>query len=573
RLPPPPLPRPQSQSPLSTRPSSPAQAPSLDSTIPTPPPSPPSNPKSMPTRPRLPPSQLARTSSVVTAEDGDEDGQGEDGGEGCDECCCKGCASEMLKNSVGTVLAKRNLETKAQEEQELGGADEDQRKVGETPIEILPTPPPTKKSKKKKKKTAANGAKGKGFINIPASDLETVVPPPRNPAGIGSNFLPLSRFPPPQCCPPDRYELIDNLVLPLEFIRDKLAKQYIKMGGRMRGDDGNPMVLHGFIKLAEKNLFNGSSPEVQAFTQRTLAVSLQKLMEVFVSSLPFIFLGEGGLSQHPEVLASARQRLTECEMADRKIPIELPAMDQQKFMKWCHTQLRENNIGGHEWEGLGRSYRVSDFLISFSDAFDATIDRMVEHNPYLIAEDHITLLEWQGGVRAFDTAMRLGTAPIMEGLAGDLSERKEDNPLQGWGHLLELSGEARVRGMPFSKDLAEGEKKKGNAYFVDGEYQKSIVSFSAASIIHPTDPTYWTNAACSRMKIGTPIQYSEAVSDCTFALYYDRHNVKALYRRGTSLAMLGRWNDAIADLAELVRCAPDNQPAKEALAWAKKRKL
>ena len=41
-------------------------------------------------------------------------------------------------------------------------------------------------------------------------------------------------------------------------------------------------------------------------------------------------------------------------------------------------------------------------------------------------------------------------------------------------------------------------------------------------------------------------RYSEAISDCTFALYHDHRNVKALYRRGTSLAMLGRWNDAIS---------------------------
>lgn len=115
-------------------------------------------------------------------------------------------------------------------------------------------------------------------------------------------------------------------------------------------------------------------------------------------------------------------------------------------------------IAGPEWEGLDRSYRVSDFLLAFADAFDGAIDRMVELDPYLVAEDMTTMLEWHGGVRAFDAAVRLGTAPIPE--LAPVDERTEDAPLQGWGHLLALSGEARVAGTPFSKDLAEAEKKK-----------------------------------------------------------------------------------------------------------------
>lgn len=46
------------------------------------------------------------------------------------------------------------------------------------------------------------------------------------------------------------------------------------------------------------------------------------------------------------------------------------------------------------------------------------------------------------------------------------------------------------------------------------------------------------------MKIGTVAQYSEAVSDCTLALAYEPHHNKSLYRRGVSLAMLGRWQAA-----------------------------
>ena len=50
----------------------------------------------------------------------------------------------------------------------------------------------------------------------------------------------------------------------------------------MLAPDGSPKSLHSFVRFAEPSLWTTVAPEVQAFTQRTLAVSLQKLMEVFV---------------------------------------------------------------------------------------------------------------------------------------------------------------------------------------------------------------------------------------------------------------------------------------------------
>jgi hypothetical protein len=116
---------------------------------------------------------------------------------------------------------------------------------------------------------------------------------------------------------------------------------------------------------------------------------------------------------------------------------------------------REQAIGGPEWEGLNRSYRVSDFLLSFADAFDNAIDRMVDTDPYVLAEDLISLLEWQGGVRTFDMAMRLGSVTIPEVEEGGEGER----PLEYVGKALSMSMEARAQGINFSRDLAETSKK------------------------------------------------------------------------------------------------------------------
>lgn len=134
----------------------------------------------------------------------------------------------------------------------------------------------------------------------------------------------------------------------------------------------------------------------------------------------------------------------------------------------------------------------------------------------------ITMLQWQGGIRTFDAAMRLGTTPL------NPEAIDTTRSLAAWGRVLELSTEARVMGgQPFSQDYATIEKQRvslilphplalqdcsiryifqGNVHFGAGEYLESIVAFEAASIINPTDVTFYTNAAAARIKLCTPEQ-------------------------------------------------------------------
>lgn len=124
-------------------------------------------------------------------------------------------------------------------------------------------------------------------------------------------------------------------------------------------------------------------------------------------------------------------------------------------------------LTGPEWEGVNRQYTVQDYLLAFSDAFDAAMDRLMLDNPYILAEDMCTLLEWQGGIRAFETALRFGKdysvfdfgtgVELLEGKENGAVERR---PLQAWGRLLELSSEARAAGTPFNRDLADREKQR-----------------------------------------------------------------------------------------------------------------
>ena len=95
------------------------------------------------------------------------------------------------------------------------------------------------------------------------------------------------------------------------------------------------------------------------------------------------------------------------------------------------------------------------------------MDRLMLANPYILAEDMCTLLEWQGGIRAFETALRFGKdCSVFDfGTGVELLEGKEEGaverrPLQAWGRLLELSSEARAAGTPFNRDLADREKQR-----------------------------------------------------------------------------------------------------------------
>ncbi|KWU44556.1 Proteophosphoglycan ppg4, partial [Rhodotorula sp. JG-1b] len=466
------------------------------------------------------------------------------------------------------------------------------------------------KKKRKKKRVAASQALG-AAVSGPADagvETESLAAPPAAailPTPLKQRFGPLSRIPPPKLCPPHictgiaprydqweeldallyetllagfKYELVGALPSPLFLFRDKCAKSYLLGGGRMTTDDGQPKEMDSFLALAEeRGLWHPvNHPEIQAWSQRVLALSMQKLVDVLRATLGDICLCK--MSNHLDILRDARQRLSQCEEIDRAIPIDLPEMDLSNFMRFCHVQLRAKRLSGSEWEGVNRQYTVQDYLLAFSDAFDAAMDRLMLANPYILAEDMCTLLEWQGGIRAFETALRFGKdCSVFDfGTGVELLEGKEEGaverrPLQAWGRLLELSSEARAAGTPFNRDLADREKQRGNDYFANGEFDKSILCFTTAAIICPTEPTYMSNSAAARMKVGTIAQYAEAVSDCTLALAYDPLHHKSLYRRGVSLAMLGRWQAAFDDLKLLHKVATDPQPAREALAWAQER--
>lgn len=249
-----------------------------------------------------------------------------------DDACCTACAGEMLQSTMAPILAQRSMSANARDvsSDRAGSVDGGER-------------PAKKKGKKKKKGKSAlrDGMEaasaslapplddGGMMYGFDQQDHESAYVAHRGAKG----WIPRSvdRPPAPTCCPPDRCtgdrpnhsiwpqldgllyetcaaafkceslsfvssrataefapprhpdELIGNLADPLIFIRDHLAKSYLSMGGLMTVEGGEPKDMTGFVRLAEKGMWSAVTQlEVQDFTQRTLAVALMKLMEVFV---------------------------------------------------------------------------------------------------------------------------------------------------------------------------------------------------------------------------------------------------------------------------------------------------
>lgn len=281
-------------------------------------------------------SSLARSVSPSVSDQADDESplpsDDEDG-----DVCCAACAHEMLHAAMAPVLAQRSLSasTAASTEPPVNGTDDS------------PVPGSKKKNKKKKQQKKKNKTEQEEEEKMAAVTSEILQAPlaglvDGNIFGLdrsqrdekryrnNDNWLPMSGIAPPKSCPPDRCtfarpnypvwhwldgllyetclaafkcesqdsscttllilirsssdELIYNMAEPLTMIRLKLARQYLQNGGRMTTDDGHPKDMDSFIRLAEPGIWSSVlHPEVQAFTKRTLAVALIKLVSVFVS--------------------------------------------------------------------------------------------------------------------------------------------------------------------------------------------------------------------------------------------------------------------------------------------------
>jgi len=96
----------------------------------------------------------------------------------------------------------------------------------------------------------------------------------------------------------------------------------------------------------------------------------------------------------------------------------------------------------------------------------------------------------------------------------------------------------------------------------------------SADADHPVDPEATTlasvlfaNRALVHLK---RTDYRLALEDCDRALTFAPGSVKPLFRRGTALAKMKRWEDARADLMQVVEQSPDDKKARAELEYVQR---
>lgn len=122
-------------------------------------------------------------------------------------------------------------------------------------------------------------------------------------------------------------------------------------------------------------------------------------------------------------------------------------------------------------------------------------------------------------------------------------------------------------------DAAPGEvaaaryKDSGNARFRAGRYKAAIADYGAALDAAPGDATalravVLANRAAAHSKLKDD---AAVVADCGACLVIDAKYTKALVRRATALANLGKPKEAAADLVAALALEPELTRVKEAL--------
>ncbi|OCF59824.1 hypothetical protein L486_02497 [Kwoniella mangroviensis CBS 10435] len=118
--------------------------------------------------------------------------------------------------------------------------------------------------------------------------------------------------------------------------------------------------------------------------------------------------------------------------------------------------------------------------------------------------------------------------------------------------------------MSVKVDIGKSDQSRtdGNTSFKKGRWSEAIGHYTNAIIYNPTNPVNYSNRAQAFLKID---KYQDAERDCTTCLSLERNNIKALYRRGLARKGLGKLDEAIEDLQQILKIDKTNETVKSEL--------
>ncbi|XP_059608932.1 tetratricopeptide repeat protein 1 [Phlebotomus argentipes] len=110
-------------------------------------------------------------------------------------------------------------------------------------------------------------------------------------------------------------------------------------------------------------------------------------------------------------------------------------------------------------------------------------------------------------------------------------------------------------------------KSEGNKCFREGNYEDSLVLYSAGAKICPLEyveqrAVFFANRAATNLKLE---DFSRVVDDCTVALLLKPDYLKVLQRRATTLEKLDKFDESLEDYQKILSIEPSNAEARLAV--------
>ncbi|PSC73598.1 ankyrin repeat protein [Micractinium conductrix] len=141
---------------------------------------------------------------------------------------------------------------------------------------------------------------------------------------------------------------------------------------------------------------------------------------------------------------------------------------------------------------------------------------------------------------------------FMAGAKADLAAREESAASAGTG------GSVVAVPAPECPDeaLSDTFKRKGNEFFVAGDYEGSAKLYGLALSHWTKNPVVWSNRAACHLRLG---KFEKALQDAQVARSLDAKYVKAWYREGRAAEGLCRWEDAATAFYQAAQLQPDNE--------------
>ncbi|HYL48141.1 MAG TPA: tetratricopeptide repeat protein [Stellaceae bacterium] len=153
----------------------------------------------------------------------------------------------------------------------------------------------------------------------------------------------------------------------------------------------------------------------------------------------------------------------------------------------------------------------------------------------------------------------IATPAHANGLA-DIQAADQAAQKQDWGRAVRLYTHALANRTLMPSDRADTYKKRGTAYYRNGDYTHALADYGAAIKLSPQCGSCYNNRGMARNQTG---DYDGAIADFTAAIQYEQHDPdlwQVYFNRGIAWYHKNDNDRAIADYDQAIklnaRCAP-----------------